>query len=153
MLKLPEKLVNYCKELGPAYTYTRYPDVVEIEDIDKTAEKLLAYAREVNMVGRKALMAELECFKSRLQNTMVVSKTVLFGPLAEGKGTKDSDVDLIIVSEAFKNYDFIQRAAKMYDYWTSEKPVDFLCYTPDEFNSLRKKVTIVRHALKRGISV
>ena len=46
-LKLPAKLVGYCKELSPAYVYTRYPDVVEVEDIERTAERLFGYAEEV----------------------------------------------------------------------------------------------------------
>ena len=105
------------------------------------------------MAGRKDLMQELADFKQRLGEAMEVSKLVFFGSMAEGKGAKDSDVDLIVVSDAFKKYDFMQRAARMYDYWQAEVPVDFLCYTPKEFEALRKKVTIVSHALKHGISI
>ncbi len=46
-LNLPEKLVDYCKELSPAYTYTRYPDVPDIEEIIETSENLIEYAKEV----------------------------------------------------------------------------------------------------------
>lgn len=46
-LDLPERLMDFCKELSPAYMYTRYPDVPEIGDIDEVSENLLKYAREV----------------------------------------------------------------------------------------------------------
>lgn len=46
-LELPEQLIEYCKELSPAYVYTRYPDVVEVKDIDVIAEKFVSYAKEV----------------------------------------------------------------------------------------------------------
>jgi len=32
-------------------------------------------------------------------------------------------------------------------------PVDFLCYTPEEFEKLRKRISIVSVALKTGIEI
>lgn len=46
-LDLPDELKIACKELSPAYTYTRYPDVIEIETLDEVSEKLIGYAKEV----------------------------------------------------------------------------------------------------------
>jgi hypothetical protein len=41
----------------------------------------------------------------------------------------------------------------MYDFWDLNYPVDFLCYTPEEFNKLKKEVSIVSEALKEGIEI
>lgn len=105
-------------------------------------------------MGRKeALIRELTEFKNRLEKAVGVSKIIFFGSLAEGTGNENSDVDLIIVSEEFSKLNFIQRSARMYDYWTVKLPVDFLCYTPNEFNELSNKITIVKHAVKHGIKI
>ena len=69
------------------------------------------------------------------------------------KQAQDRDFDLIIVSPKFKKLDFFQRRAKIYDYWKFNYPVDFLCYTPEEFKKLSKKVSIVSEAIKEGIEI
>jgi hypothetical protein len=48
---------------------------------------------------------------------------------------------------------FFKRGAKMYDYWTLDYPVDFLCYTPEEFNRMKKQITIVKEAVENGIAI
>ena len=46
-LKLPQELIDFCKELSPAYVYTRYPDVVPVQDIEEVSKELLGYAKEI----------------------------------------------------------------------------------------------------------
>ena len=105
------------------------------------------------MGEKEALMSELGRFKERLNHDFAVEKMLLFGSYATGNVRSDSDVNLIIVSRRFKGMNFIRRAAKMYDYWTLDKPVDFLCYTPDEFRRIGRGVSIVSEALKNGAAV
>jgi len=105
------------------------------------------------MPKREDLIEELKRFKTKISKDMPIQKLILFGSRATGKAREDSDVDLIVVSKNFKKLNFIRRAAKMYDYWDSKLPVDFLCYTPEEFEKLRKQVSIVSEALKEGIEV
>ena len=50
-------------------------------------------------------------------------------------------IDLVIVSPKFTKLNFFKRGAKMYDYWDLDYPVDFLCYTPKEFNKFKKQMT------------
>ncbi len=105
------------------------------------------------MVRKTAIINELKKFKQALQKEISVSKLILFGSVAEGKATRDSDVDLIIVSPAFSKLNFFKRGALMYDYWKPLLAVDFLCFTPEEFEAKKKGVTIVSHALKNGIFI
>jgi hypothetical protein len=37
--------------------------------------------------------------------------------------------------------------------WTMDYPVDFLCYTPEEFEEKRSEISIVRHAINEGIAI
>lgn len=39
--------MELCKELSPAYTYTRYPDVVEIQDVGEVSEDLINHAEKI----------------------------------------------------------------------------------------------------------
>lgn len=105
------------------------------------------------MVGKAIVIKELKKFKLNVEKNAGVSKLILFGSIAEGTATKDSDVDLVIVSPIFSKLNFFQRAKLMYDYWTALLPVDFLCFTPEEFEQKKKGVTIVNHALKHGIII
>ena len=43
----PKKILDLCKELGPAYLYTRYPDVPSEEDLNLKADKFVSYTKEV----------------------------------------------------------------------------------------------------------
>lgn len=105
------------------------------------------------MGRRKSIIEELRVFKDRVNVDIPIKKIILFGGRARGKAGRDRDIDLIIVSPRFRKLDFFQRGAKMYDYWTLGLPVDFLCYTPEEFEKLSKEITIVREAIKEGIVI
>ncbi|MFQ6129762.1 MAG: nucleotidyltransferase domain-containing protein [Candidatus Hadarchaeaceae archaeon] len=80
-----------------------------------------------------------------------VEKIILFGSQATGKAGKSSDVDLIIVSPERKKLELL---SKLYHEWhlvqKIDYPVDFLCYTPEEFKALRNKISIVKEALQEG---
>ncbi len=43
----PSEILDYCKEISPAYTYARYPDVVESSEIDEKIKDFTAWTREV----------------------------------------------------------------------------------------------------------
>ena len=105
------------------------------------------------MGRRKSIKEKLKDFKKNLNKKIQIKEMILFGSRANGKSRKNSDVDLIIVSPEFKNLDFFQRGAKMYDFWDLDLPVDFLCYTPEEFENLKNRASIVREAEKSGIVI
>lgn len=99
------------------------------------------------------LKKELKKFKKEVSKKIPITEMIFFGSRAKGKGKRDSDIDLIIVSEKFKRKKFHQRSVKLYDLWKIKHPVDFLCYTPKEFQEEKKKITIVREAVKEGIKI
>ena len=92
-------------------------------------------------------------FANHLKQDFEIKKLIFFGSRASGRPHKDSDIDLIIVSDDFREMNVFERNAKMYDYWPWLIAVDFICYTAEEFNILRKRISIVSEALKEGIII
>src|SRR3989344_7901113 len=105
------------------------------------------------MGKKETLITELKAFKANLSKETPVQKMILFGSQAKGKIHKWSDVDLLIVSHKFKKMKPYQRARGFHDYWTLDKPVDFLCYTPEESAKLKKRITLVHQIVTEGIEV
>lgn len=105
------------------------------------------------MDREKNIKSKLENFKESVNKDFSINKMYFFGSRAKGKPHKYSDIDLLIVSPNFRKLNFFKRGAKMYDYWNLGMPVDFLCYTPEEFNKLKKQITIVREAVEEGIEI
>ena len=105
------------------------------------------------MGKKEPLIKELKKFLKSLSKDFLISNIILFGSRSTKKFNEFSDVDLIIVSRDFAKLDFFERVKKMYNYWNIDLPVDFICYTPEEFNKLRNEVSIVRDALSNGIVV
>ena len=102
---------------------------------------------------RAEIIKELKKFKSRIKNKYGVEKMIFFGSRASGKPSKWSDVDLILISKNFKGKSFLKRSLGLHFYWNLEYPVDFICYDPEEFETLRNKITIVSQALREGVEI
>lgn len=100
------------------------------------------------MDRKTALIQKLKYFKKKAE--IPIDKIIFFGSRAKGTARKDSDIDLVVVSKKFKNLEFRARPLLLYDYWNLHYPVDFLCYTPAEFNKMKKRITIVREAVREG---
>ena len=99
------------------------------------------------------IIQQLKKFKMNSKKAFGIDKIILFGSAAKGKMTEHSDVDLILVSEKFKGQSFFKRAIGLYNYWNLDYPVDFLCYTPEEFEKQKKRITIVSEAVRDGIEI
>jgi len=103
-------------------------------------------------MDRKELIKKLKEFKKKIEKKYGVDTLILFGSRATNKYGKESDVDLIIVGD-FKGRNSLIRVPPLYDYWDIDLPVDFLCYTPKEFEELKNKISIVKEALSEGIII
>lgn len=96
----------------------------------------------------------LRRFVRKIENDMKIHQIILlFGSRASGEMGEDSDVDLIVVSPDYEQMDFFERFSKTYEYWRSRYPADFFCYTPEEFERLKRQATIVREAVRTGTTV
>ena len=104
-------------------------------------------------MDKKAGIAYLKQFKKNLSKDIIVQKMMWFGSRVTGRYNRWSDFDLLIVSPKFIRKRFRFRALGFYKYWDIDYPVDFLCYTPKEFNKLKKQITIVKEAVENGIEI
>jgi len=104
-------------------------------------------------MDKKEHINNLKEFKKKLSKLISINKMILFGSRAYGTPKEWSDFDLMIVSTDFRKKVSFRRSLGFYKYWDLDYPVDFLCYTPEEFNKLKKQITIVKEAVKRGIEI
>ena len=104
-------------------------------------------------MGRKKHLEYLKNFKKQLSKEIPIQKMYLFGSRAGGKPHRWSDFDLLIVSKKFRNKVSFERSVGFHKYWSIDYPVDFLCYTPEEFNRFKNQITIVNEAIKKGIKI
>lgn len=101
-------------------------------------------------MGRKKHIDQLKEFKKEVEKRIKIQKMILFGSRAYGKPKKYSDFDILIVSSDFKGKDSLVRGRELYKSWNINSPVDFICYTPEEFKKLKKQPTIAQVAAKEG---
>jgi len=118
----------------------------------KTMDELHKIREEMSKMTEKE-KSELINMLKRFKRQNNIEKIYLFGSQATGKIHKWSDVDLIVVSKSFRGKGLLDRVPELYMKWNLDYPVDFLCYTPEEFNKLKKQITIVRDAVNEGIEI
>lgn len=82
-----------------------------------------------------------------------IAKVIVFGSRAAGRGGDDSDVDLLLIDERFEGIKPFRRARGLHRHWKLDIPVDFLCYTPQEFETLRHRRTLAHEASEHGVTV
>jgi len=84
-----------------------------------------------------------------------VAELIVYGSVARGDHTADSDVDVIIVSPDFAGTDFYARAADFrFDWDTEEHPIpDLIPLTPAEFRKrTSREHDVVSVAVREGIN-
>lgn len=82
-----------------------------------------------------------------------VERIIIYGSVARGKATEDSDVDLVIVSPDFAE-EYYSRATEIHFGWDTERyPIpDIIPLTPDEYEERRAAESdVVREVDRDGI--
>ncbi len=90
-------------------------------------------------------------FLGRLVDEFHPTLVLAFGSRARGEALAHSDLDLLIVSDAFRNIRWLDRPVRVLEALQLPFGVDLLCYTPDEFSRKREELGIVRTALTEGL--
>jgi predicted nucleotidyltransferase len=78
---------------------------------------------------------------------------IIFGSRITGKAFEGSDIDVLIISDFFKDIPFIKRMPMVLRTARFEKHVDYICYTPTEFENIKDKSSIIMDALENGRKV
>ena len=92
----------------------------------------------------------LKTFIEEVRVRLSPSKVILFGSRARGDALAGSDYDIIVVSEKYRGVPFTDRMTELFRLWNLTTDVDFLCYTPEEFDRKRRQIGIVRDAVSHG---
>ena len=93
-------------------------------------------------------------FVKRIGKKFKIEKAIFFGSRARGDYLNNSDYDILLVSEDFKGIFFTKRISMTYEFWKHfPLEIEPLCYTPEEFNKLKKRIGIVKEAVKEGIEI
>lgn len=103
-------------------------------------------------MGRKEIEG-ISRFLKKVKKRFNPEKIILFGSRARGDWLQESDFDLIIVSEKFKNYDFHRRIAEVLKLQDEAVGIDVICLTPAEFKEKSRQICIVREAVKEGVEI
>lgn len=77
-------------------------------------------------------------------------RVIIFGSRITGKAHEDSDIDVIVVADFFRNVPFIKRMPMMLRKTPFAKHVDYICYTPVEFKKIKSRSSLLIDALETG---
>ena len=107
------------------------------------------------MVGatNQQVLDDLRKLKAELARRYDLSHFILFGSRARGQELLTSDVDLIVVSDDFRSIKFRRRPELVLQYWSDTVDLEVICYTSEEFEALKGRIGIVRHAAAEGMEV
>lgn len=89
----------------------------------------------------------------RLRERFAPLRAIVFGSRARGEALSTSDLDLILVSPRFASIPFLKRPVQVLETLNYAGGLEFLCYTPEEFEKKREEMGIVRVAVTEGIEL
>jgi len=105
-------------------------------------------------MGKKAPLSNVDGFDRfmrRLKRRIDPSVVLLFGSRARADHLRNSDIDLVIVSDAFNGMPWRDRMHLVLRLWDGEVALEPLCYTRSEFATRSKQASIVREAARTGL--
>lgn len=107
-----------------------------------------------NIIQSDAVLKSfIETAVPKIKEYLAPSRIIIFGSRVRGKATEDSDIDVIVISDLFRGIKFVKRMALVLKKVRFPRHVDFICYTPEEFERIRNSSIVVKTAVKEGIAV
>jgi predicted nucleotidyltransferase len=99
---------------------------------------------ELSLPGRvRRILQELP---GKLRERLGEAEVYLFGSYARGDWLEDSDIDLIVVSPAFRGRSLGERYRLVRELLPPDVSVEVLAYTPEEFRRALKRSSLLREA-------
>ena len=110
----------------------------------------MATGKRLDDIATRFLRENLELINRKYAPTHLI----VFGSRAKGTAHPDSDVDIVVVSERFRE---IRHPNRMGQFLNTVRPaqiVEAICYTPEEFQEmLDKRWPFVEHIVAEGVRV
>lgn len=89
----------------------------------------------------------------RIVEKIKPARVLLFGSRATGDAREESDLDVIVISEHFRDVRFLKRMEMLLKIARFPKHVDYLCYTPKEFERIKGTSSLIQSAMKQWIEI
>jgi predicted nucleotidyltransferase len=93
----------------------------------------------------------LEVYLPRIIEAYDPRHVILFGSRAAGTAREDSDIDLLLVAERFREIRSVNRMGHVLISLRPKPTLDVLCYTPEEFEQLRHGFGLVADICREGL--
>lgn len=90
--------------------------------------------------SNQPLLERLQVFVHMLDAEIGVEKVLLFGSTARDERHKNSDVDLIVVSQAFECMPELKRLGFLQHRWRYVEDLEAIAYTPSEFQRIKDRL-------------
>ena len=103
-------------------------------EISSISQKRMAYAEQMK--------AAVERIVTMLSAMPDVEKVSLFGSYARGRADLFTDLDVLVIMKTDKS--FVDRLRMLYATLGVAVDMDLLCYTPEEFESLKERPFLKR---------
>lgn len=88
-------------------------------------------------------LIDLICdYINRVDAEYGVEKAYIFGSTAKGNRLEEIDVDLIIVSKAFREMSLPERLYLLYKLWKHPIDLQVLAYTPEEYKEASQRLML-----------
>ena len=89
----------------------------------------------------------------RIVERIKPARVLLFGSRATGDAREESDLDVIVISEHFRDVRFLKRMEMLLKIARFPKHVDYLCYTSEEFERIKGTSSLIQSAMKQWIEI
>jgi len=96
---------------------------------------------------------ELLAFLKRLRDELDVSEVYLFGSRVYGTPLADSDLDMVVVSEKFRERSFIENMELLSRLWDGSFTLEMFPYTPEQLERYKGRKVVVTEALEKGVKL
>jgi Nucleotidyltransferase domain. len=113
-------------------------------NLEKELEKVKVSKKE-----KKELVKLLKKLKDELK----VEEVHIFGSRVYGTPLKESDIDILIISEEFKNKSFIENMIRVNKMLDGNLDIEIFPYTREDIIKYKGKKVLITEALEKGLKI
>lgn len=95
--------------------------------------------QQLILKDKRPLLERIREYVNMLDAQLGVDQALLYGSTARGKRHRNSDVDIIIVSESFAKMPEPKRWGLLQHMWKHKEDLETLAYTPKEFAIIKER--------------
>jgi len=96
---------------------------------------------------------ELVKLLKKLKDELKVEEVHIFGSRVYGTPLKESDIDILIISEEFKNKSFIENMIRVNKMLDGNLDIEIFPYTREDIIKYKGKKVLITEALEKGLKI